>query len=228
VDTESRPSKTLPATDIRYIGRLVGCYLLASRRNDANAVQIFACRTSSISPHTVVVEAPVIGNVGEDVTMRFDPLGLLRGKISHTTPGGFALALHCTKEERIKLASRLLWVKKHASHRAPDQRKHKRVLPRHPHAHIFWPEKGLRDCLIIDMSQSGVGVSADINPPLGALVAVGKVMGLVVRHLENGFAVAFSHRHEMGGLEEKLTHDLKDKKDLATTYAEVLYTDLEH
>lgn len=227
METAVRSPAALPDTEVRYIGRLMGCYLLDSRRNDTNAVRVFACRASSISPFVAVVEAPVVGDVGEIVTLRFDPLGLLRGHIRNITPGGFAVTLRCTDAQRAKLASRLTWLKKHANHRAQEHRRHKRVLPRHPHAHVFWPEKGLMNCLIIDMSQSGVAVSADIHPPIGSMLAVGRVMGHVVRHLEHGFAIAFSHAHEMEGLEEKLTQDLSSKNDLATTYAEILYSDLE-
>jgi hypothetical protein len=220
MDTATKTPPTVSASDVRYIGRLMGCYLLASRRNDPAAVKVFACRASSISPVLAIIEAPVIGDISEEVTLRFDPLGLLRGQISQFTPGGFAVALDCTEDERTRLASKLIWIKKHANHRASDLRKHKRILPRQPHAKVFWPEKGLKRCLIMDISQSGVAVSADIHPPIGAVLAVGKVSGRVVRHIEGGFAIAFSRLQDLGELEQNLAGDLREANDIAALLAE--------
>lgn len=49
----------------------------------------------------------------------------------------------------------------------------------------------MRNCFIIDMSVSGVAISADVQPDVGTPPAVGACIGRVVRHLELGFAVKF-------------------------------------
>ena len=46
-------------------------------------------------------------------------------------------------------------------------------------------------CFVIDISQSGIAVSAHIWPDLGTPMAVGKLVGRVVRYLDVGFALQF-------------------------------------
>jgi hypothetical protein len=58
-------------SDVRFIGALMGRYLLASRRHKVECVQVFACRLQSISPQTLVASAPVPGVPGEDIAASF-------------------------------------------------------------------------------------------------------------------------------------------------------------
>jgi len=46
-------------------------------------------------------------------------------------------------------------------------------------------------CFVIDLSISGVAVSADIDPEIGSVLAVGAVVGRVARCFRGGFAVKF-------------------------------------
>ena len=56
------------------------------------------------------------------------------------------------------------------------------------------------------MSASGAAVSADIVPKIGTPLAVGKVVGKVIRHLEDGFAVRFNEIQQLDGLERMIVH----------------------
>jgi hypothetical protein len=48
------------------------------------------------------------------------------------------------------------------------------------------------DCTLIDVSATGVAVSTPLKPDIGLPLAVGQLVGKVVRHLdEGGFAVQF-------------------------------------
>jgi hypothetical protein len=47
------------------------------------------------------------------------------------------------------------------------------------------------DCLVIDVSSSGVAVSADAEPQIGTPLAVGRSVGRVVRRFAEGFAFQF-------------------------------------
>jgi hypothetical protein len=46
-------------------------------------------------------------------------------------------------------------------------------------------------CQIIDYSVSGAGVISDLEPPIGAVIKLGTVVGRVVRKFAGGFAVEF-------------------------------------
>ncbi len=60
-------------------------------------------------------------------------------------------------------------------------------------------------CFIIDMSPSGVAVSADYTPTIGQPLAIGRAVGRVARHLEVGFAVKFITPLQPDELEGALT-----------------------
>jgi hypothetical protein len=60
------------------------------------------------------------------------------------------------------------------------------------------------DCFIIDISTSGVAVSANVQPEIGTPLAVGTLVGRVVRHLDDGFAVRFVKIEDSETLEQKL------------------------
>ena len=67
------------------------------------------------------------------------------------------------------------------------------------------------DCFVIDISTSGVAVSADVQPEIGTPLAVGSLVGRVVRHLDDGFAVQFVQVVDADGLEQKLVTHPADK-----------------
>jgi hypothetical protein len=203
-------------SDTRFIGDLMGCYIFSDQRREDAAVKVFACRARSISSRMAVFDAPVSGEVGTPIAMRFDPLGLLHGEIDHEIPGGFVVRFVCTDDEREALAGRIDWLKHYVAHQVPERRQHKRVLPRHPHANIVLAGGHTMPCLIIDMSRSGVAVSADIAPPATTLLAVGSVPGRVVRYLDCGFAIEFSALQDLDKLEALLTLKTGREKRLAT------------
>ena len=192
------------SNETRFIGDLMGSYLLSSRAT-SQSVQIFACRARSISPHEAIVHAPVAGEPGETLSVTFDTIGLLHGKVQRVLEGGFAIAFELSAAKRIGLSARIAWLKRHRLRQVPDRRQYKRVLPREPRAMLGLASSQKVRCLIIDMSPSGVAVSADVAPPLGLPVVIGDVPGRVVRHLQHGFAVQFAQLQPIQTLEQHLT-----------------------
>ena len=47
------------------------------------------------------------------------------------------------------------------------------------------------DGIVIDLSVLGAAVSANVTPPVGTVLAVGRVAARVVRHFAGAFAVRF-------------------------------------
>ena len=142
-------------SDARFIGDLVGSYVLASRAQHAAGLKVFACRARSITTREVVLMAPVIGQVGEAVSVAFQDLGIIRGVVARQLDGGFAVEIRCTEAERATLSGRIQWLKRKVARAVDDRREHRRVLPREPRATLML-ESGPVECLIIDMSRSGV------------------------------------------------------------------------
>lgn len=201
--------------DTRFIGDLMGSYVLASRAQAQSAVQVFACRARSISAYEAVINAPVAGAPGEAFTVTFQGLGILRGRIARVVEGGFVAGFDCTESERQLLASRIDWLKRKSLKTVSDRRAHKRVLPRDTRSRLVLGDGTKYECFIIDMSQSGVAVSADVLPPLGSLAGVGSVPGRVVRYIEAGFAVQFAELQVLDQLEDLLTLKTSQSRSLA-------------
>jgi hypothetical protein len=188
--------------DVRFIGAVAGRYALSDRRvGEDGKVSVYACRLCSISTRLAVVVGPVIGREGETVTAHFDEFGILRGKISRKLPSGFVMDLQLSDVDRNKLGGKIIWQKKRVHEQVPDKREHKRILPRDPRTLLTLADGTQLPCFVIDISQSGVAVSADIWPGLGTPMAVGKLVGRVVRYLDVGFALQFIELHEADQLE---------------------------
>lgn len=192
------------SSDIRFIGALMGRYLLASRKNRSHRVQVFACRLQSISPQLMVASAPVLGAPGEELSANFEPFGTVRGRVERLIDGGFSMAIETSAEERDLLIKRIGWYKKRVFHGVADKRVHRRVMPRDPRSTILFADGSRLPCLIIDMSRSGAALSADVQPDLGTPLAVGRVVARVVRWLDVGFAVQFLIEQEPENLEDRL------------------------
>jgi len=188
--------------DIRYIGAICGCYSLSSREIVSDdQVKVFACRSQSISTKRIVVDAPVRGEVGELVCAKFEGFDIISGMISQLNPGGFVIDIMATKDECTKIAAKIDWVKKNKFRSFHDKRKHKRIMPPNPRTAITLSDGAVVECFVIDVSQSGVAVSADIFPEIGTRLAVGKAIGVVVRHLEVGFAIRFEETLDLDHLD---------------------------
>jgi len=191
------------AANIRFIGTVMGRYALESRVR-LPGVQIFACRLQSISPHQIVAAAPVPGRVGERITVNFEPFGTIRGAIARHVDDGFVMDIEGDDEERWKLAGKIDWYKRRTFAGIGDKRQHRRFMPRDPRSAMVLSCGDILPCLVIDMSASGAAVSADHTPELGEPLAIGRIVGRVVRMLEVGFAVQFMTAQEQKSVEDLL------------------------
>jgi hypothetical protein len=169
-----------------------GNYTLANWYDRQGKPRTFACRTTRVSPFRMMVDVPVLGKVGDPITSYFSDFGKLEGFISDTRTGAFLFELDMTPSMRERLANKLTWLeKKLRNPKIPDVRRDVRIIPASPHSTLILADGSTHGCFIIDMSVSGVAVSAQVQPPIGMPLAVGACVGRVVRSLPNGFAVKF-------------------------------------
>ena len=115
------------------------------------------------------------------------------------------MTIAATDEERAKLADKIDWYEKNKNHDIADARLQKRVVPKNPRSTLFLADDSQLECFIIDMSASGAAVSTNIKPEIGTPLAVGTIVGRVVRHLADGFAMQFIQLQDTDGLEQRLT-----------------------
>jgi hypothetical protein len=190
-----------PAVNIAVDGQ----YTIANWFDSKGKPGKFACRTSRVSPFRMLMAVPVVGRVGDRVTSNFNDLsefGNLEGHISDTANGSFLVELTMSASMREKLASKLTWLeKKRKNPGIRDGRHSARVIPATPHSTLTFGDGTTRGCFVIDMSVSGVAVSADLQPEIGMPLAVGACVGRVVRLLPQGFAVKFIEQQNGNDLE---------------------------
>jgi hypothetical protein len=179
-----------------------GNYTLANWYDRQGKPRTFACRTNRVSPFRMIVDVPVIGKVGDPITSYFSDFGKLEGFISDTATGAFLLELEMTRSMREKLANKLAWLEKKLKDPSiRDGRKSARIIPASPHSTLILADGTTHGCFIIDMSVSGVAVSAQVQPPIGTPLAVGACIGRVVRLLPDGFAVKFVEQQKRRDLD---------------------------
>ncbi|MCF8477464.1 MAG: PilZ domain-containing protein [Pseudolabrys sp.] len=179
---------------------LLGRYMLADRRE-------FPCQVVDMSPGGMAVVAPVAGSPGERVIAYVDHLGRLEGKIARILDNGFAMSISATSRKRDKLAAQLTWLANRQILNLPEDRRHGRFTPSNPVARLILPNGENVTCRIIDLSASGAAVSIAPNllPDVGAAVTIGKTLGRVVRHIEDGFAIEFTRLQHPDALEDNVT-----------------------
>jgi hypothetical protein len=179
-----------------------GHYTLANWFDPQGKPRTFACRTSRVSPFRMMVAVPVVGKVGDRITSYFGDFGQLEGQISDTAAGSFLLELAMTTSMREKLANKLTWLEnKQKDPAVRESRIHARIIPANSHSTLTFADGTTRSCFVIDMSASGVAVSADVQPEVGMPLAVGACVGRVVRLLPHGFAVSFIEQQNRNDLE---------------------------
>lgn len=181
---------------------LLGRYMLADRRE-------FPCQVVNMSPGGMALIAPVVGNPGERVIAYVDHLGRLEGTIARPIDNGFAMTISATLRKRDKLAAQLTWLANRNILNLPEDRRHGRFTPRNPMARLILPNGHNVTCRIIDLSASGAAVSIapDLRPAVGSAVTIGKTLGRVVRHIDDGFAIEFTRLQHPDFIEENVTGD---------------------
>jgi hypothetical protein len=93
---------------------------------------------------------------------------------------------------RVRLADKLVWLeRKQKDTNIRDARRDARFIPNAPHTVLTMADGSMMSCFIIDVSLSGVAVSAEIQPSIGTPLAVGAYVGRIVRVFEEGFAIKF-------------------------------------
>lgn len=176
---------------------LLGRYMLSDRRE-------YPCQVINMSPGGMALVAPVNGNLGERVVAYIDHLGRLEGTIARQTPNGFAMTIAATLRKRDKLAAQLTWIANRHILNLPEDRRHGRYVPKNASARLVMPNGVNVGIRLIDISISGAAVATTQRPEIGSVVTIGRIVGRVVRHIEDGFAVEFTRLQHPDSLDDDI------------------------
>jgi hypothetical protein len=182
-----------------------GTYVLSNWYDPQGKLRTFSCRATRVSPFRMMVDMPVVGKVGDNLTSYFRDIGNFEGTISDTGRSIVLLEIEMTQAMRARLAEKLTWLE--AKTKDPvsivDVRKNPRFVPKASRTTLTLADGAVHGCFVIDASQSGVAVMAELQPPIGTPLAIGACVGRVIRHTPDGFAVKFAKpqtRDELNGL----------------------------
>jgi hypothetical protein len=189
---------------LRLMTNLPGRYYIEKWSSTNGKTPYFACRVQRISPMTLSLAAPIAGEPGDRVASHFEEFGVLRGPIVRRTGFGFIMSLDMSDKRRERLAARVQWLERHRNLEVPNQRRYRRIAPRDPRSTIILADGTVIDCFVIDYSMTGAAISADVSVRVGMPMALGTVVGRVVRMLDPGFAIEFIERLDIDSLEPKL------------------------
>jgi hypothetical protein len=193
--------------EVRVMVSIPGRYSLADVRDDRGERRVFACRAVNLSPQSIVLAAPVNGKVGARVIADILHLGRVEGTVARVFDRGFAMTIRATEGEPARLVDKIEWLAKHKDDQLPDKRANERFAPTNPYSRLMLADGTVMTCVVIDVSICGAALSAEIVPELRTVVAVGSVIGRVVRHFEGGFSVKFVERQSRDSVEARVICD---------------------
>ena len=184
---------------------LPGRYAITEQRSgNIERLPVFACRLCSISPHGAVIKAPVLGFEGERVSAYFDAFGILPARVSRCLPEGFAMDFELNEAERSQLGTKIVWHKRHADGEVVNVRDYNRIVPNGTKSILTLPSGQQENCTVTDISCLGAAVLAGCTPDIGTPLALGRLLGRVVRQTEHGLALQFLNIQKADRLGELL------------------------
>ncbi len=187
LSAEAASPYTRQATDRRGARRvqlvLLGRFMRASRHE-------YPCKLMDMSVTGAAMMSPVAVEPGEPIVAYFDHIGGIEGTVVRTFEGGFAIAMSATQHKREKIAAQLTWlINKHELQGVADRRHERRAVSQKLTLKL---DQGITvECRAIDISLSGASIETSERPAIGSEVIFGKLRCRVMRHHEQGIAVAF-------------------------------------
>lgn len=180
--------------NVRIIVSIPGSFSLADKRDALGERRVFACRVVGLSVLTIAFATTINVKLGERVIAQIDQLGKVEGKVIRRLGRGFVMSINASDEELERLAEKMNWIENRKNHNVPENRTDERGVPVNPYSRMILADGSTESCLVLEFSVSGATISANTVPTIGTVLAIGTVIGRVVRHFEGGFAVQFVER----------------------------------
>ncbi|HMB11316.1 PilZ domain-containing protein [Saliniramus sp.] len=178
----------VPGAERRRFARvdvaLDGRYMLADRKDHP-------CRSVSISPGNLTLEAPVIGAIGERVVCHLPLLGRLEGEIVRHMPHGFAMSMITSRRQRLHLADQLTWLANRDALGLGDERAGERLVPSKRSVFITLSDGRRLKGRVLDLSRTGAGLTVSQGLAPGTMLTIGNTPARVVRATEEAIGVHF-------------------------------------
>jgi hypothetical protein len=155
-----------------------------------------AIRDMSLSGIALMCDTPIA--VGSHLIIYLDDFGRFEGDVVRTFEGGFAIETALSGPRRERVADRL------AAYAKGETVAPARAFRRYSAAEggfeetqvLNLPDGRSIPCRVVDMSLGGANVEIQNREPIGTPVSLGRMKGRVVRHTNEGMAIAFNEISE--------------------------------
>jgi hypothetical protein len=152
-----------------------------------------AIRDMSLSGIALMCDTPV--SMGAHLIVYLDDFGRFEGDVVRVFDGGFAIETALSGARRDRVAERLAAYAK-GDNKGASARAFARYAPAEAGIEessvLTLPDGRTAPCRIVDMSLGGANVATELRAPIGTDVSIGRMKGRVVRHTEEGIAIAFT------------------------------------
>jgi len=171
--------------------QLHGHYSLGDNR-------LVPCRTLHIDPREIALSAAVNGDVGDAIRIDLNLLGSLKGTVQARTAAGLRIGIAESYKDQI--ADKLHWFKSHLTQETDTSealpfraRAYERIVPRQTQSHFVMADGASNAAIVANISPSGAALMSSFLPQVGEQIYFGvqSRRGVVVRHFDGGFAIAF-------------------------------------
>lgn len=163
-----------------------------------------SCWTRSLSPLAAVVSCGARLSRGQKLVIQLADIGGYLGQVERPVEGGYAIKLLLDDEAKERLSAKIAWHRKHVLKAAVDHRNFRRWRPAVRQTTMLLADGTAWECALLDVSASGVAVASSLRPDIGTPLAIGQLVGKVVRHRDEGFAVQFLFIQQEDSVESAL------------------------
>lgn len=148
-------------------------------------------KTVNVSANGILFNTPNTLRVGDEIVCYVDGLGRLNGTITRARQGQASMTFDVSALKRDRLADQLVWLlNKERLGLEQDRRSERHAAS--GDLQVMCADGRDISCQVTDMSLMGVALlTGDKRPMVGETVSMGNKKGVVVRYLDDGFAVEF-------------------------------------
>lgn len=151
-----------------------------------------AIRDMSLSGIALMCETPIA--LGSHLIIYLDDFGRFEGDVVRIFDGGFAIETALSGPRRERVADRLTaYAKGETTPPARAFRRYSAAEGGFEETQMLnLPDGRSIPCRVVDMSLGGANVALENREPIGTPVSLGRMKGRIVRHTDEGIAIAFS------------------------------------
>jgi hypothetical protein len=150
-----------------------------------------ACRAVALGVAGAELLCPFAPDPGMKLMVNLEHFGLVEGVSAAKTEGGFRIDFVLEGAARERFLARQAWLRSKQPGESQDNRQFSRRQLHGARSRVTVSDGRQYPCEIVDVSLTGAGVTCEVVPAIGSKVYLGKMLGSVVRYVDNGFAIEF-------------------------------------